>query len=306
MLDISLLGTGGMVPMPNRYLTSMLCRYNGRMLLVDCGEGTQISMKVLGWGYKNIDCICFTHFHADHIAGLPGLLLAISNSERIEPLTIVGPPGLEHVVRSLLVIAPEINFEINIMELPVREHSEIPVPLTEFYLSILPLDHGKPCFGYRISTKRGARFDLERAKSLNLPVKLWGRLQRSETVEYEGKAYTPDMVLGAERKGFTLSYVTDTRPIRRISDFVKNSDLFICEGLYGDPEKTEQAREHKHMTYADAATLARDGNVGALWLTHFSPAMINTKEFLPLARGIFPSTWAAYDRITKTFKFEED
>ena len=306
MMDISLLGTGGMMPLPKRFLTSLLCRYNGRMLLIDCGEGTQVSMKLLGWGYKNIDCICFTHYHADHIAGLPGLLLAISNSDRTEELTIIGPPDLARIVNGLLVIAPELNFGINLIELPCNEHKDIPVPLTEFFLSVLPLNHGKPCFAYSIETRRGAKFDLERAERLNIPKKLWSLLQRGENAVHEGKLYTSDMVLGPPRRGFKVCYCTDTRPVGALPSFVSSADLFVCEGLYGDPEKTALAREHMHMVYSDAASIAREGRVKTLWLTHYSPAMINPREHLHLARDIFPETVAAYDRIEKTLVFEED
>lgn len=117
MLDICLLGTGGMMPLPKRYLTSMMARYNGSSILIDCGEGTQIAMKEVGWSPKPIDVMLFTHYHADHISGLPGLLLGMGNAERSEPITMVGPRGLERVVNSLRVIAPELPFEINYIEL---------------------------------------------------------------------------------------------------------------------------------------------------------------------------------------------
>jgi len=116
MLDVALLGTGGMMPLPNRFLTSMLCRVNGLMLLVDCGEGTQITLQKLGWGFKNIDAIAITHFHADHISGLPGILLAMGNADREDPLLMLGPPRLAHVVQSLRVIVPELPFEIYFKE----------------------------------------------------------------------------------------------------------------------------------------------------------------------------------------------
>ena len=126
MLDVCLLGTSGMLPLPGRWLTSLMTRYNGSSLLIDCGEGTQIAIKEKGWSYNPIDVICFTHYHADHISGLPGLLLTIGNSDRKEPLTLVGPKGLNRVVSALRVIAPELPFEIKTIELTgQQEHLSV-------------------------------------------------------------------------------------------------------------------------------------------------------------------------------------
>ena len=112
MLDVCLLGTGGMMPLPGRRLTALMTRYNGSSLLIDCGEGTQVAIKEKGWTFKPIDAICFTHYHADHISGLPGLLLTMGNTDRREPLTMIGPKGLERVVTALRTIAPELPFQV--------------------------------------------------------------------------------------------------------------------------------------------------------------------------------------------------
>ena len=118
MLDVCLLGTAGMMPLPHRWLTAALMRYNGSNLLIDCGEGTQIAIKEKGWTFKPIDAICFTHYHADHISGLPGLLLTMGNTDRREPLTMIGPKGLERVVNSLRVICPELAMKMALGENP--------------------------------------------------------------------------------------------------------------------------------------------------------------------------------------------
>ncbi|MCL2592892.1 MAG: ribonuclease Z [Defluviitaleaceae bacterium] len=301
MLDVSLIGTSGMMPLPNRYLTALYLRLNGRLLLIDCGEGTQVTLKSLGWGFKNLDVILITHFHADHISGLPGLLLTVGNSGREEPITIIGPRGLSHVVKSLLVIAPELPFEINIIEMQKPEEFQI----GEFNIKSLNVEHGMDCFAYSIYVKRLGKFNPEKAKALNLPVKFWSVLQKGETVEYEGKTYEPDLVMGDCRKGIKISYCTDSRPVKRLVPFIAHSDLFICEGIYGEDEKIDKAREYKHMIFKEAATLAKDGEVKELWLTHYSPALTNPKEFLNNARAVFKNSYCGYDRKCVTIMFEE-
>jgi len=306
MLDIALVGCGGMMPLPNRYLSSLLMRYEGRMMLIDCGEGTQVSVKQVGWGFKNIDCICLTHFHADHVAGLPGLLLTIGGSGREEPITIIGPQGVGHIVRSLCVIAPEIPFEINFIEIPHKGMKEIPVPGTSYMLSAIPADHNCPCFAFRIDIKRTGRFDLKAAMALPIPRNYWNKLQKGQAVEHDGQIYTPDMVLGQSRKGLAVSYCTDSRPPRGLAAFVQGSDLFICEGHYGEDDKLDKARSHKHMLFSEAAKIAKDGGVEQMWLTHFSPAMPNPEAFIQNARKIFANSHVGYDRMVTTLGFEEE
>ena len=204
MLDICLLGTGGMMPMPGRFLTSLAARLNGRMMLIDCGEGTQVTMKMQGWGFKNIDAICFTHFHADHISGLPGLLLTIGNAGRTEPLKLVGPQGLAYVVEGLRRIAPELPFPLELIEL--GKDTPNPLRLGEFEVSFCQADHMVRCYAYRIDVKRRGKFDPKKAEALGLPRPLWGKLQKEGAVEFEGKTYTPDMVLGPDRKGLKVTY----------------------------------------------------------------------------------------------------
>ena len=309
MPEVSLIGTGGMLPLYDRYLTSLVIRYNGSMLLIDCGEGTQVTLNKLGWGFKNIDYILFTHFHADHIAGIPGLLLTLGNHGRTEPLTIIGPAGIAKVINSLRVIAPEILFEIKFIEIAVPTGSGKGVfnfTAGEFDIEALPLDHRIECYGYNVSVKRQGKFDVEKAQQNNVPMKLWSRLQKGETADFEGVAYTPDMVLGPVRKGVKISYITDTRPIDTIPDFVRGSDLFICEGLYGDDDMREKAQKHMHMIFSEAAQLAKMGEVTELWLTHYSQAMRNPQDYVEGVKNIFQNTIAGYDRISKEILFEND
>lgn len=303
MLDVSLIGTSGMMPLPNRWLTSMVMRYNGKMLLIDCGEGTQITLKLCGWGFKSIEVICFTHYHADHISGLPGILLAISNSGRTEPITIIGPVGLKRVVDSLKVITPDLPFDTNYVELPFNKH--ICYDRNGYIITAVPAEHTVPCIAYRIDVPRKGKFDITRAKSNGIPQSYWKTLQSGQNIEYEGKVFYPHMVLGEQRKGLSVTYCTDTRPTENISNLAKDSDLFICEGMYGEDDKKSKALENKHMLFSEAAKLAKTANVQELWLTHFSPSLTKPEDFLSVATKIFSNTLIGYDRISKTLSFEE-
>ncbi len=303
MLDIALLGTGGMMPMPSRFLTAMMARLNGRLLLIDCGEGTQVTLKSLGWGFKAIDVICFTHYHADHISGLPGMLLTIGNSGRTEPLTLVGPSGLKHIVEGIMRIAPEIPFPIEFVEIDTPK--EEPLVINDFYINIAQADHTIKCFAYRIDVRRKGKFDVKKASALKVPRNLWSLIQREGQIEFEGKIITSDMVMGEPRKGISVSYCTDSRPLNSISKFISNSDLFICEGMYGENEKKSKAIENKHMLFSEAAKLALEGNVSELWLTHFSPSISEPELFLDNAKSIFENTLLGEDRMCKTLFFPE-
>ena len=303
MLDICLLGTGGMMPLPGRWLTSLMTRYNGSNLLIDCGEGTQIAIKEKGWTVKPLDVICFTHYHADHISGLPGLLLAMGNAERTEPVTMVGPRGLERVVNGLRVIAAELPFEIKFIEITEAERV---LELAGYRITAFRVSHNMICYGYSLEILRQGKFDVERAKAQNIPLKFWNPLQKGQTMEENGVVYTPDMVLGAERKGLKVTYCTDSRPTASIAAHAADSDLFICEGMYGEPEKQQKAREHKHMTMAEAAEIAREAKVKELWLTHYSPSMVHPTWYLNDTRKIFPAAYLGEDGKTLEMKFEED
>ena len=293
MLDVCLLGTGGMMPLPYRWLTSLRVRYNGSSLLIDCGDGTQIAIKEKGWSFKPIDVICFTHYHGDHISGLPGLLLTMGNADRTEPLTLIGPKGLERVVNALRVIAPELPFPIKCIE--IREPEET-FEMNGYRLKAFRVNHNVLCYGYTMEVDRAGKFDVERAKEAEIPQKYWGILQKGEMVEYEDRVLTPDMVLGPARKGLKITYCTDTRPTDSIKNNAEGSDLFICEGMYGEKDKQKKAREYKHMTFYEAAELARDAKVRELWLTHYSPSLTKPEEYMDDVREIFPAAVAAKDR----------
>ena len=302
MLDVCLLGTGGMMPLPYRWLTAVMIRFNGSQLLIDCGEGTQIAMKEKGWSFKPIDVICFTHYHGDHISGLPGLLLTMGNADRTEPLTLIGPKGLERVVNSLRVIAPELPFELKFIEITEPEQS---FELNGYRLTAFRVRHNVICYGYTIEIDRAGKFDVQRAMEQEIPKEYWKHLQRGENLELEGRKLTPDMVLGPPRKGIKLTYCTDTRPTDSIRQHAKGSDLFICEGMYGEKEKAAKAVEYKHMTFYEAAEIARDAEVKEMWLTHYSPSLTRPEEYMDDVRTIFPRAIAGKDRMTTELDFPE-
>lgn len=302
MLDVCLLGTGGMMPLPYRWLTALMIRFNGSQLLIDCGEGTQIAMKEKGWSFKPIDVICFTHYHGDHISGLPGLLLTMGNADRTEPLTLIGPKGLERVVNSLRVIAPELPFELKFIEITEPEQS---FELNGYRLTAFRVRHNVICYGYTIEIDRAGKFDVQRAMEQEIPKEYWKHLQRGENLELEGRKLAPDMVLGPPRKGIKLTYCTDTRPTDSIRQHAKGSDLFICEGMYGEKEKAAKAVEYKHMTFYEAAEIARDAEVKEMWLTHYSPSLTRPEEYMDDVRTIFPRAIAGKDRMTTELDFPE-
>ena len=306
MIDVCLLGTGGMMPLPYRALTSLMLRYDGSSFLVDCGEATQISVRRRGWSFNPIDVILITHFHADHISGLPGMLLAMGNAERTEPVTIVGPKGIEHVVRSLCVIAPRLPFELKFIELN-SELSEEVLGLKGLRIKAFKVNHNMLCYGYSFELDRAGKFDAEAAKSFGLPVQFWNKLQKGETVEFEGKTYTSDMVMGPARKGLKVTYTTDTRPTEKIVEEATGADLFICEGMYGekDAESISKAREKKHMTMYEAAEIAKKAQPAEMWLTHYSPSMIKPEQYVDEVRKIFPRSVVSKDRRTLELKFED-
>ena len=288
MLDVCLLGTGGMMPLPRRWLTALMTRYNGSSLLIDCGEGTQVAVKEKGWSFKPIDVICFTHYHGDHISGLPGLLLTMGNADRKGPLTLIGPRGLERVVNALRVIAPELPFDIKFIEITQPEQV---IELNGYRITAFKVNHNVICYGYTLVNFKTGEISAERAKEQEIPLKFWNPLQKGQTIEAEGKIYTPDMVLGPERKGIKLTYTTDTRPTDSILKNAADSDLFICEGMYGEDDKADKAKGYKHMTFREAAILARNANVQEMWLTHYSPSLVRPDDYMDKVREIFPNAF---------------
>ncbi len=303
MLDVCLLGTSGMMPLPNRWLTSLMLRLGGSSLLIDCGEGTQVAIREQGWSVHPIDTICFTHFHGDHISGLPGLLLSMGNSDRRDPVTLIGPKGLEKVVNHLRVIAPGLPFPLKFIELSGEEEEW---NVNGYHLKAFRVHHNVVCYGYSIFVPRGGKFFPEKAQENQVPMKFWSRLQKGETIEEEGRLYTPDMVIGPPRRGIKLTYCTDTRPVQSLVENARHSDLLICEGMYGEYEKQEKAEEKKHMTFIEAAQVAKEAEVKEMWLTHYSPSLIRPEDYMKPVKRIFPQAYPGKDRKSCVLDFPKE
>ncbi|GAA0100195.1 ribonuclease Z [Paraclostridium bifermentans] len=306
MVEITLLGCGGSMPVPNRFLSSLLINYRGRKILIDCGEGTQVSMKIANCGFKTIDYICITHLHGDHIIGLPGILSTIGNCGRTEMLTIIGPKGIKEVIDAFRLIVRELPYDVNIIENPKEDILASNNYINkDIIISTLEVDHSTSCIAYSFYIKRKAKFDIEKAMKNNVPKVLWSKLQNGREIKLDGKIYTKDMVLGQPRKGIKLSFVTDTRPIKEIVDFVDNSDLLVCEGMYGDDGDLERAIKNKHMTFRESATIAKQSNVEAMVLTHFSPIIKDPNMYIENAMEVFENTIIGTDRLKLDLLFKE-
>ncbi len=296
MLDVCLPGTGGTVPRFDRFLSCCYLRYEGVGLLIDCGEGTQLSVKKAGFSLGKISILLLTHYHADHVSGLPGLLLSMGNEGKTSPLYIYGPKGLDNVVKGLTVIVPELPFRIVTKTLSDFDS----FTQNGFTVTAFELRHSCVCLGYDIRIARGGKFDKEKAEANGVPLKYWSILQRGESID----GYTPDMVLGKQRRGLHVTFATDTRPCEIISTMAYDADLLICEGMF-ELDKSARAKESGHMTMASAARLAKDAQCAELWLTHYSPALPEPEEYAVEPMSIFENTVLCGDGYTKTLRFEE-
>ena len=302
MIKVTLVGTGGMVPLPARFLASCHIEYKGKAILIDCGEGTQISLHKGKISLNKIDTILITHCHADHVTGLPGLLLTMGNQGRTEPLNIVAPKGSARLLNSLLIVCGFLPFQVLISELHDAKPQEFGI--IGLNIKSIPLKHHINCLGYSFELVLRPHFQPDKAKKYNIPVKLWKLLHGGQEVVVDDRTITPDMVLGEPRKPIKISYVTDTRPVRFIDETVKDSDLFICEGMYGNDEMLEGAVAKMHMIFSEAANIASRAGVKELWLTHFSPSMPSPEDYKDYAANIFSNTVIGRDLMTKTLKSE--
>ncbi len=299
-MEAFVLGCGGMMPLPYRHCTSVLLRRDGDLFLFDGGEGTQVSLRRLNLKWKKINAIFVSHTHADHVTGLPGILMLSSQVDRTEPLYIIGPPKIaEYIETSRKVLDMYINYPI-----VVKEITEPGVVYSgeDFYVRAFPLKHTKTCVGYTLEElERPGEFNPDRARELGVPCgPLWSKLQHGESVMTDdGKLVRPEEVMGKNRSGRKVSYVTDTMYLPSIADEVRGSDLLFCEGMFTE-EYADQAAEKKHMTAKQAARIAKDANVGKMALIHYSPRYsdFELNGILSEAKEIFPETVLSRDRMS--------
>lgn len=298
-MEVFVLGTSGMQPLPGRFLTSAMVRRNGELFLFDCGEGTQVSLKMLNLHWKRINRIFISHMHADHVTGLPGLLMLSSQVDRTEPLYIYGPERLREYIESTRHL---LDMYINYQIIFVPTEPGIILETEEYTVEALPLLHTKPCMGFIMKEKdRPGEFSVDNAKALGIPCgPMWGSLQKGFDVTLDdGTVIHPEQVLGAPRKGVKFSYITDTMYLSYISNHVAESDLLLCEAMF-EAGLEADAFEKKHMTCTQAATIARDGKVKKMGMIHYSPRYTD-KELHMLhdqACEIFPNTVLCRDRYS--------
>ena len=295
MIDIAFLGTGAMMPTAKRWLSSALMRIDSQLILLDCGEGTQIPWRSLGWGFKRLSLICFSHWHADHIAGLPGILHALAVADRTEPLTIIGPKGTRNIVSNLRELAPVLPYDVVCADLADGQHWQ----QGNVGIDVCAGNHQVPVLVYRFSIARRPAFQVDIAEERGVPREAWSRL--ADGVDVDG--WQAGEFQGPPRRGLSVGFMTDTRPTQAALTLLQGVDLLISEGTYGDDSDEANAIQNKHLTFREAATFASEAGVQRLVLTHFSPKMETPEQYLPNAQSAFPATELADPGQPSTLNF---
>ena len=307
MIDITLIGTSALLPIPERALTTVFLTCGGHSILFDCGEGTQSAARKAGVSLMSTDIIALTHYHGDHIFGLPGLLQTMCSMERTEPLYITGPEGLHEKLEPILKLVDWTSYEIKLIEMPTGglQLSElIDGWATAAKLTTFKTEHRVPSQGYCFTLSRAGKFMPQKAKELGVPVNQWGLLQKGQSVQVGDAVILPEQVLGEPRKGLKFVFTGDTAICDSLIEAAKDADLMISEGTYGENEQAEVGLRHGHMTFAQAAEAAKRAGVKQLWLAHYSQMITDPQEYLPNATAIFENTTCGRDGLSTTLRFE--
>ena len=311
MLTITLLGTAATMPLPDRALTAAVAECGGHALLFDCGEGTQAAARRAGVNLMKLDAICLTHYHGDHIFGLPGLLQTLGCQGRVRPLTIYGPEGMGDIWPALRTLAGPLPYPVKAEQVMGTE----PISLNALSdrwpagaaLTPIRTRHRVPSRGYRLDLPRAGRFAPEKARKLGVPVPQWKLLQRGESVTLEnGQTIGPEAVLGPARRGLRFVFSGDTAPCAALEQAAEKADLFICDATYPDNEQEDQAKQWGHSTFAQGAKIARDAGVRRFWLAHYSPMITDPEEALPRAQAIFPAAECGFDGKQIILQYDEE
>lgn len=309
MLTITLLGTAATMPLPDRALTAAVAECGGHSLLLDCGEGTQTAARRAGVNLMKLDAICLTHYHGDHIFGLPGLLQTLGCQGRTRPLALYGPKGLGEVWAALRVLTGPLPYQV------CPEVLDAPAALRERFggwpqgakLTPVPTRHRVTSQGYRLDLPRAGRFSPEKARALGVPVQQWKMLQQGQSVALaDGSRAAPESVLGPARQGLSFLFSGDTAPCAALEQAAAGVDLLLCDATYALPEQAAQAKQYGHSTFGQSAALAAKAGAKRLWLVHYSPMITDPEEELAQARSLFPAAECGFDGKSIALQYEEE
>ena len=307
MIDITLLGTAALVPIPERALTAATLVCGGHTILFDCGEGTQSAARKCSVSLMKADIIALTHYHGDHVFGMPGLLQTMCSMGRTEPLYIIGPEGLEEAMEPILKLVGWTSYEIHLATVP-EEGIQLCKLVNgwpfEARLSAFKTDHRVASQGYAFTLSRPGKFNPIKAKELGVPTNQWKLLQRGESVQVGDVTVLPEQVMGEARKGLKFVFSGDTAACDSLINAAQDADLLICEATYGENEQAQLAIDHGHMNFAQAAEVAAKANAACLWLAHYSQMVDNPANYHGFATEIFANTVCGEDGMSTTLKFE--
>jgi ribonuclease Z len=289
-LSVAFLGTGGAVPSARRNTASVLIARGGERLLFDCGEGTQRQMQ-RSLGLVQVDEIYFTHFHADHFLGLPGLLKTYDLTERERPLAIYGPRGLRDLLQSMSRVIGRVGYKVELVELEAGDEIEC----RDAVIRAFPVEHSARAFGYTlVEAERPGRFDPEAAKRLGVKEgPAFAALQRGESVEGSAGPVEPGEVMGESRAGRTVALTGDTAPCRATVEAAQGADLLVHDASFSE-EEAQRAADTGHSTMGQAAAVASEAEVKLLALVHIS-SRYHVGKVLEEAKEVFEPVVAPKD-----------